>query len=161
MKFTLAQQFDSPLPVVIATLTDEAFWAGVDNLTTVSTPTVLDVTADGDHTTTRLRFNLIVDLPREAARFINPSAVSWVEVTRWTLPTARSETKFIPDQAGRLLAASVTTSLGASGDGTRREVDGEVKVHIPILGSKVEAAIVGGVEQYLKELTTAVDAFNS
>lgn len=159
MKFTSGQNFDQPPSEVLAVLTDETFWSGVDNLTTMSTPSVVGVERAGDVVTTRLRYNLVVDLPSEAARFINTSAVSWVEVTRWRLSAATSETTFVPDQAGRLLAASVSTVLRAAGSGTLRDVSGEVRVRIPILGSKVESAIVDGVEQYLSELSEAVDSY--
>lgn len=159
MEFTRTQRFDSEPRAVLTALTDESFWAGLDGLTTMSTPDVLEVRRWGDRVTTRLRYSLVVDLPREAARFINTSAVSWVEVTEWTISRSTSETTFLPDQAQRLLAASVQTTLHAEGTGTVRAVDGDVRVRIPILGSKVESAIIGGVEQYLDELTAAVDGY--
>lgn len=157
MKFTLEQRFRMSPEEVLAMLTDESFWNGVDGLTTMSTPRVLDIIRRGDHITTRLGYDLVVDLPGEAARFINTSAVSWVEVTEWHVPSSTSHTTFVPDQAARLLVASVETSLHPDGPGTRRDVSGEVRVRIPLLGSKVESAIVGGVEQYLAELSEAVD----
>lgn len=158
MRFTSKQHFDQQPTEVLEVLIDETFWRGVDNLTTMSTPSVLGVDREGDRVTTRLRYNLVVDLPGEAARFIDTSAVSWVEVTEWNLSRTTSETTFVPDQAARLLGASVQTRLHGTARGTVRDISGEVKVRIPIIGSRVESAIIDGVEQYLTEISAAVDA---
>lgn len=159
VKFGFVQDFDAPPDEILAVFTDAAFWNGIENLTATSVPTVLDVRRRGDRVTVELRYRLVVDLPSEATRFIDTSNVSWVESSDWDLRTASSQTMFLPDQAGRLMTASATTRLIPSGRGARRDVDGDLRVRIPLLGSRIERAIIGGISDHLEEEVAAVDKF--
>lgn len=101
---------------------------------------------------------LAVELPKEAARFIDPDDVAWIEETTWDLPKRSAKVAFLPDQAGKLLRASAGAALVPEGGDTVRDVNGEVKVHIPLLGGKVEKVIVEGVSDHLGEEADAVRA---
>lgn len=159
VEFDFVQDFAAAPRDVVDTFVDPDFWGALDGLSATSVPEVLDIRRHGDLVTVELRYRLIVALPREAARFIDTSNVSWVEVSDWNLRTATSQTRFVPDQAGRLLVASAVTSLTPFGDGTRRSISGDLRVRIPLLGSKVERAIIGGVGDHLEEQVPAVDRF--
>ncbi|MCZ7628363.1 MAG: DUF2505 domain-containing protein [Microthrixaceae bacterium] len=100
---------------------------------------------------TRLRWRLAVDLPREASRFIDPDNVAWVEDTRWDLTARTASVGFEPVQASALLRASATVTVTADGDDSVRRITGELKVRIPLLGSKVEHAISEGIGEHLSE----------
>ena len=100
----------------------------------------------------RLHWVLSVDLPKEAARFIDPDDVAWVEETRWNLA----------DRSARRSRSSRTRPQGCcgrrrplrcspEGDDAVRTITGELKVRIPLLGHKVEPAIVDGVGDHLEE----------
>jgi hypothetical protein len=101
---------------------------------------------------------LTVDLPREAARFIDPDDVAWVEVTEWDLSARSATVDFQPDQAAGLLRASAEAALRPDGADAVRTVSGELKVRIPLLGHKVEPVIVEGVGDHLDEEAAAVAA---
>lgn len=157
VRFNFEQRWDATPDEVIEVYLDESFWAGLTDLSTTAPPTVLDIVRKGNRATVRLHWVLSVDLPAEAARFINPDDVAWVEQTDWDLAKRNAAVSFHPDQAAGLLHASATADL--TGDSTTtRTVNGELKVRIPLLGRKVEPVIVDGVKDHLAEETTSVAA---
>lgn len=165
VKFNFKQRWSADADRVLAVFTDRSFWEGLGGLTATSAPEVLAVEDRGSITVVRLHYRLVVDLPREAARFIDTTNVAWVQETTWDLTDRTSRVEFIPDQAGRLISASATTRLvdqGVDPDGNAvagRQIDGDVKVRIPVLGSRVERAIVSGVGDHLVEEAAAIQRF--
>ena len=135
---------------------DEGFWTGLSDLTTTSPPKVLGVERSADAATVRLHWVLSVDLPKEAARFIDPDDVAWTEETTWDLAARSPTVSFRPDQAAGLLRASATAVLHQDGADAVRTVRGELKVRIPLVGHKVEPVIVDGIGEHLDEEAHAV-----
>jgi Protein of unknown function (DUF2505) len=158
VKFEFEQRWTATAADVVEVYLDESFWAGLTGLSATSPPEVLSVDRDADRAVVRLHYVLSVDLPKEAARFIDPDDVAWIEETTWDLSSQVAQVAFQPDQAAKLLRASATATLTQDGDDAVRAVRGEVKVHIPLLGSKVEKVIVEGVHDHLDEETEAVRA---
>ncbi len=156
VKFGFEQRWTAPVDEVVEVYLDESFWGSLSGLSTTTPPTVLDISRTGDRAVVRLHWVLSVDLPKEAARFIDPDAVAWVEETRWDLSTRSAQVTFVPDQAAGLLRASAEARLDPRGDEAVRTVTGELKVRIPLLGHKVEPAIVDGVGEHLEEESGAV-----
>jgi len=156
VKFEFEQRWTAPTADVVEVYLDESFWSGLTGLSATSPPEVLSIERATDRAVVRLHYVLSVDLPKEAARFIDPDDVAWIEETTWDLRSDVAEVAFLPDQAAKLLRASATATLTQEGDDAVRQVRGEVKVHIPLLGSKVEKVIVEGVRDHLDEETEAV-----
>jgi len=158
VRFDFEQRWTAAPDEVVEIYLDESFWTGLTDLAATSTPEVLDISRTADRAVVRLHYVLSVELPKEAARFIDPDEVAWIEQTTWDLDTRTAKVEFIPDQAGKLLKASAGATLGTQGDDTVRDIRGEVKVHIPLLGGRVEKVIVEGVNDHLGEETEAVRA---
>ena len=59
------------------------------------------------------------------------------------------------------MTASGRTAITAIGDASERTVSGELKVRAPLVGGRVEAAIVEGLEEYLAAEANAVDLYVS
>ena len=158
VKFGFEQRWTASVDDVVESYLDESFWTALSGLSTTSPPKVLGIERTGDRAEVRLHWVLSVDLPREAARFIDPDDVAWVEVTRWDLSQRSATVEFQPDQAAGLLRASADARLRPDGADAVRDVSGELKVRIPLLGHKVEPAIVEGVGDHLDEEARAVAA---
>lgn len=156
VKFGFEQRWTATADEVLEVYLDASFWEGLDDLAKTSPPEVLGVDRSGDRAVVRLRYRLCVDLPSQAARFIDPDDVAWVEETTWDLRTRSADVRFLPVQAAALMRASATTTLQVDGDEVAREVRGEVRVRIPLVGGKVEHAVVEGVGQHLEEEADAV-----
>ncbi len=156
VKFAFEQRWTASVDDVVEIYLDEGFWSGLSDLTTTSPPKVLGVERSGDAATVRLHWVLSVDLPKEAARFIDPDDVAWTEETTWDLPARSASVAFRPDQAAGLLRASATAVLHQDGDDAVRTIRGELKVRIPLVGHKVEPVIVDGIGEHLDEEAHAV-----
>lgn len=151
MRFGFEQRWTAPVDDVVGLYTDESFWRSVEGFGRTSAPEVLEVIRHGDSARTRLRWRLAVDLPREAARFIDPDNVAWVEDTRWDLVARTASVAFEPVQASALLRASATVTVTDDDDDAVRRITGELKVRIPLLGHRVENAISEGIGEHLSE----------
>jgi hypothetical protein len=158
VRFGFEQRWTASVDAVEAVYLDEAFWSGLTGLTKTSPPEVLEVSRTGGRAVVRLRYRLSVDLPREAARFIDPDDVAWVEHTEWNLAERRADMRFEPVQAAALMKASAISTLSAAGGDTTRQIKGELRVRIPLLGGRVEHAVVDGIGEHLDEEADAVAA---
>jgi NifB/MoaA-like Fe-S oxidoreductase len=156
VRFGFEQRWTATVDEVLEVYLDPDFWAGLEQLAKTSPPEVLGLERAGDRAVVRLRYRLSVELPSEAARFIDPEDVAWVEETTWDLRARRAEVRFLPVQAAALMRASATAVLLDDGAEAAREVRGEVRVRIPLLGGRVEKAVVEGVGQHLEEEADAV-----
>ncbi|MGI9577704.1 MAG: DUF2505 domain-containing protein [Microthrixaceae bacterium] len=151
MKFGFEQRWTASVEDVVDLYCDEAFWSTVSGFTKTSPPEVLEITRNGDSAFTRLRWKLVVDLPSQASRFIDPDNVAWVEETTWNLPAATATVGFVPSQGAALLKAKAEIAVVADGSEAVRRVTGELNVRIPLLGGKVEHAIADGIGDHLTE----------
>lgn len=158
MKFGFEQRWTATVADVVNLYCDEAFWSSVTGFTKTSAPMVLEITRDGDTAFTRLNWKLVVDLPRQASRFLDPDNVAWVEETTWNIPDANATVGFVPSQGASLLKANASIAVVADGDEAIRRVTGELHVRIPLLGGKVEHAIVDGIGDHLTEEADVVAA---
>ena len=158
VKFAFEQRWTATVDDVVDIYLDEGFWSGLSDLTTTSPPKVLGVERADGRAVVRLHWILSVDLPKEAARFIDPDDVAWTEETTWDLAASSADVAFRPDQAAGLLRASATAVLHQDGDDAVRTIRGELKVRIPLIGHKVEPVIVDGIGEHLDEEADAVAA---
>jgi hypothetical protein len=156
VKFGFEQRWAATVDEVVEVYLDPVFWSELTELSATRPPEVLGIERAGDRAVVRLRYALSVDLPKEAARFIDPGDVTWVEETTWDLPQRTAEVRFLPAQGGGLLRASATAAMhDEAGEGLRR-IRGELKVRIPLVGGRVERAIVEGVGEHLEAEADAV-----
>jgi hypothetical protein len=151
MKFGFEQRWTTSVARVVDLYTDEEFWSSVSGFSRTTPPEVIEVRRDADTAFTALRWRLNVDLPPQATRFIDPDDVAWVENTSWDLRRATAGVQFVPAQGASLMTASANVAVVADGDEAVRRVTGELRVRIPLLGGRVERAVIDGVEEHLDE----------
>ena len=161
VKFGFEQRWTAPVDDIMATYLDERFWNGLDGFSKMAPPELLDLDRDNAKGTAlvRLRYKVDADLPAQAARFIDPNDVAWVQETEWDLSARTAAVRFLPVQAASLIRATADIVVKTDGDDTVRELRGEFKVRIPLVGSKVEKAVVGDIGTNLDEEADAVARF--
>ena len=158
MRFGFEQRWAATVDEVVEVYLDPGFWSELTELSSTRAPEVLGIERAGDRAVVRLRYALSVDLPKEAARFIDPGDVTWVEETTWDLPRRAAEVRFLPAQGAALLRASATAAMHDEVGEALRRIRGELKVRIPLVGGRVERAIVEGVGEHLDAEADAVAA---
>ena len=158
VRFGFEQRWTATVDDVVEVYLDPAFWSELTALRATRPPEVLGIERSGDRAVVRLRYALSVDLPKEAARFIDPGDVTWVEETTWDLPARSAQVRFLPAQGGGLLRASATADMVDEDGEALRRIRGELKVRVPLVGGRVERAIVDGVGEHLDAEADAVAA---
>jgi hypothetical protein len=160
VQFDIDQRYPAPVSAVLAAYTDRSLYEALVAGTRVGKPEVLDVVRDGAAATVRLRYRFTAELPAAALAILDPGRLTWVEETRYDLERATSRTVLRPDHYGDRLSASATARFDADTaqpGGCRRRVMGEVSVRgVPLVGGRVERAIVDGLREHLTDEAGAV-----
>jgi len=149
VRFELTSHLALPPDRVVALYTDPSFYERLDDLPNVGEPRVLDRVESGDTVTMRVHYRFTRVLSAGVARIVDPAKISWVEETVWDLTDHSARSTLLPDNYADRFSASARRTHVADGDGTEREITGEVRVRFPVVGGKVERAVVEGLEEYL------------
>ena len=151
MEFEIAQRIDAPRDRVEAAFVDPAFLSALAGLPKIGRPEVLDRATDGEggRVRQRVRHRFSGHLSGAVRRVVDPDRLTWVEETVFDPARHRSDVRIVPDHYGGLLASHLTITYEEAGPAaTIRRARGEMKVHMPLVGGKVEAAIVSGMREH-------------
>lgn len=153
MRFHIAQSFDHSADEVQAAYLDPAFIAAMGNLPKLGSPELLEDSRDGATVRRRVRYRFAGDLNSAVRAVIDPERLTWVEESVVDVADRRTRWKIVPDHYGDRLSSSGEFLIEPDGEGggtagSRRVARGEVKVHMFLVGSKVEAAIVSGMKEH-------------
>jgi uncharacterized protein DUF2505 len=150
VRFQAVQQHQAPLLVVEATFVDPGFLRELATLPKLGRPELLDQDDQGDRLRQRVRYAFVGDLSAAVRAVVDPARLTWVEDSTLDRRSHLTTFTILPDNYARLLNASGSISLTAQDDGqaTVRRIDGQVTVPMPLVGRKVEAAIVSGLREH-------------
>ena len=151
MKFDVRQPFDAAPEEVIACYSSQAMYEQLPEFGRISRPEMLGRTEHGDRVVLRLRYKFTADLPAAALAIIDPDRLTWVEETTYDLSTLTSRTKLLPDHYAAKLEASASARFTESSEGSIRNVGGDLRVRVLLVGSQVERAIIDGLKEHLAE----------
>jgi len=160
LRFTLEQQFSAPLAAVEGAFSDPNLLAELATLPELGRPELLAHTDDGDTVLQQVRYAFVGDLPPAVTAVVDPQRLTWVEHTGLDRRTHRSVYRIRPDHYPDRLSCSGTVVLDPTDDGgTRRVIEGELRVHFPLVGGKVERAIVSGLRAHASAEARVVQAW--
>lgn len=150
MRFRIEQRLPGPIAAVEDTLLDPAFLERLASLPKLGRPELLGQQVDGDRVRQRVRYVFAGDLSPAVTAVVDPERLTWVEEVILDRRTHRSEFTIVPDHYGSRLRCSGTFTLtdDPAGAGVLRVAEGELKVSFPLVGGKVERAIVSGIEEH-------------
>ena len=159
MRFGLEQRFSAPLEAVEDGLLDPGFLARLARLPELGAPEVLSHEVEGEVVRQRVRYRFTGDLAPAVTAVVDPDRLTWVEESTFHRGTHRGDHHIVPDHYANRLRASYTTRLQPDGTGTRRRTEGELKVRFPLVGGRVEKAIVAGLTRHAAEEVDVLDAW--
>ena len=161
MDFQLAQRFDADPFAVATALIDPTLLERMSDLPKVGGAEVLSTDRTGDVVRQEVRYRFEAQLSGAVRKFVDPSQLTWVEVSEHDL--AKGESRFLirPDHYADLLEGRYAARVVATGGATDRTVRGTLKVKVPLLGGKVESAIVDGLRDIATAQQGLVQAFLS
>jgi hypothetical protein len=160
VRFDLSHSFDPEPDVVARTLLDPDFQASLEGVASLKERSVLSQQEEtGGRVVRRVRCVLDIEISGPARRFLGGKPPSWIQEEHWDPTTMRWDWVIQPEVAKELLSASGHTVLSDDGAGTHRIVSGEVRVHVPIYGGRVEGWIVEGITRAYDEEADRLSAW--
>ena len=148
MRFHAEQRFSISSDHLLALFLDADFYPTLTGLPSISAPEVVDQSAAGDTIRITLRQRYTGDLPSAALTFIDPARLSWVQELTFDLTRRRATSILLPDHyPDRLTCDGVYTFTDTDGGSTRR-LEGDLKVRAPLVGGRVEQALVSGLQEH-------------
>ncbi len=94
-------------------------------------------------------------------KFVDPEKLTWIEDSTVNLAAHHTTCVIRPDNYDNLLQGSYEATIAVADLGCVRTVTGKIKVKIPLLGSKVEKAIISGLMENSDAQTLLIAAFLS
>jgi hypothetical protein len=147
--FRIQEQVTAPAPAVTSALVDADFLATTAELPKIGGAELLDQQRDGDRVHQRVRYRFTGDLSSAVTRVVDRDRLTWVDEADHDLAARRSDHRIVPDHYGDRLQATYSMQVDPDGDGaSRMVVTGTVKVRMPLVGGRVERAIVSGLEEH-------------
>ncbi len=159
MRFRFEQQFSAPLEEVEAAFVDPALLAELSTLPALGRPELVGHVDAGNSVSQQVRYAFTGPLSPAVTAVVDPERLTWVEHSELDRRAHRSVFRIQPDHYADRLSCSGTAMFEPVGDGTRRTVEGDLKVRFPLVGGKVERAIVSGLRDHASAEARVVQAW--
>jgi hypothetical protein len=154
VKFTVRQPVAVPPARAMAAYGSPAFYEGRPPRDDIEVRDVVHHEAKGDRILLEVRFAFTGSVSPAVRAVVDPGKMSWITRTEILLAEGRSSWVVLPDHyPDRLSAGGIYRfEEGDDGPGTCDvEVEGDLKVRVPIVGRSVEKVIVGDLRGYIAE----------
>ncbi len=159
MRFELTQHYESSAHAVTAAYANPELYPTLVGLPKLGGTEVLGHTMSTNSANLRIRFRFTGHLPSAVTAVIDPERLTWIQETTHDLTAGTTSFRLVPDYYPDRLESSGTFRVSAEGTGAIRVVTGELTVRAPLVGGKVEKAIVSGLKEYLEAEAPEVDAY--
>jgi hypothetical protein len=159
VKFFIEQRYRAPLADVEDAYCSPELLATLATLPKVGGAELLDQQIKGDRVVQRVRYRFTGELSSAVTAVIDPSRLSWVEESELDRTTHVTTWHIVADHYANRLTCAGTFALSSRGDETLRRTEAELKVHFPLVGGRVERAIVSGLEEHAAAEEAAVQSF--
>jgi hypothetical protein len=156
MHFRAQHRFHGQPGAVAQVLSDSSFYLDLD-LPDLTRPEVIERRGDNDEVVLRLRYEFVGDLIPMARRVLGNQPLTWTQEVRVDLRAPSGTLQFGAERNPKLLHGDAHFDLKPDGDGTVRQLEGELVVAIPGIGGMAERRIVPGL---LRRLDIEAQALN-
>jgi len=154
VKFAVRQAVAVSPARAMAAYGSPAFYGGRPTRDDIAVREVVRHDATGDRILLDVRFAFTGSLSSAVRAVVDPQKMSWITQTEILLAEHRSSWVVLPDHYPDRLSASGTYRF-EEGDGgpetTVVEVEGELKVRVPIVGRSVEKVIANDLQAYIAD----------
>jgi hypothetical protein len=158
--FSLTTPIDAPRDAVEAALADPRYYAFLGaSLANLAAPELLEATVRADVLSLAVRHAFAGTVSGPAAMVVDEAKLTWVIETTIDLTRHAGTVVVVPDHYDGLLTCSADLTLDVAGTGTIERVAGELTVRVPLIASKAEEAIIGGLERHLALEAAALERY--
>ena len=151
MRFRVEQAIGAPVAAVTAAVVDAAYYDQAGPTSTLSAPEVVLDRRRGDVVDLHLRYGYTADLGGPARRLLDPAKLTWVMRQEVVVTAGTVTFVLVPDHYPDRLTCSGHGRFTARGEATVQTVDGDLRVHVPLVGGSAERAMVGGLRRHLAD----------
>jgi hypothetical protein len=159
VQFRVEQRVGAPIDAVDAALIDPTFIETLTAMPKIGKVELVAQSREGDDVEQEVRYVFAGELSSAVRAVVDPRKLSWIIESNHDLTTHAASWRIIPDHYRERLTSSGTTKLEADGDATRRIVEGDVKIHMALVGGRVERAIVSGLKEHFADEVRQLEAF--
>ena len=149
MHFELRQRIGSPVDDVVAAFVDPHFYEMLDALPNLGQAEVVSHEVNGAIVHLRVRYRFTGNLSSAVRAAIDPAKLSWIEDAEHDLAARRVRFRMLADHYADRFQCSGTYRFEPAGDATDRFCAGDLRVRMPLVGHRVEKAIVSGLRDHL------------
>ena len=161
MKFSTTQAVAVPPARAMAAYGSPAFYEGRGVKDHIEVLEVVRHEDTGSRLLMEVRFAFRGPISPAVQRVIDGNKMTWVTRNEIKPDEARADWQVLPDHYPDRLSASGVYTFGpgpGSGPGSVVGIEGDLKVHVPVLGKSVEKVIVSGLRKYFEaEVLTIPD----
>jgi hypothetical protein len=158
VRLAASHHFAGSVAEVCAAMGDPAFYA-VLRLPDVEPPELVSRTVDGARVDVHVRFMYTGKLDPIARRIVGHDQVSWVQQLQIDPVAASAALQVIPAVGMVPVTCTGTFALRTEGGGCVRTLDGDLRVKVPIIGSRAEKSLAPGILRRLDLEAEALNAF--
>ncbi|MGO9857532.1 MAG: DUF2505 family protein [Acidimicrobiales bacterium] len=161
MKFSIRQAVAVPPARAVAAYGSPAFYRGRPRRDDIEVVEVLRHDDSGARILIEVRFAFTGSVSPAVRAVIDPAKMSWITRTEVDPAEARTSWEVLPDHYADRLSARGGYRFEAGADGPASSivaVEGELKVHVPIVGRSVERVIVSDLRAYIEDEVASISA---
>jgi hypothetical protein len=162
VRFTVSQNANVAPQVAVAAYGNPAFYEGRPERDHISVVEVVSHEETGSRVHIQVRFKFSGSVSGAVRAVIDPNKMSWITRTEVDLDELTTTFQVLPDHYPDRLTSSGYFRFapgGAGADSCVVTVDGEMKVHVPLVGRTVERVIVSGLRSYIGEEVSGLADF--
>jgi hypothetical protein len=163
VRFAFEESVPVPPALVMAAYGSPAFYEGRPTRDNIALLGVVRHEDSGPTVLIEVQYAFTGSVSAAARRVIDPTKMSWVTRTVIYPDENRTSWEVLPDHySDRLTSAGSHRFRGADADSraaTLVSVEGELKVHVPIVGRSVERVIASGLRAYVADEVAEIPDF--
>jgi len=150
--FSVAQAIAAPCEHVETALIDPRFYQALAAMPNIGNPEVLHQEEKDGLVHLGVRYAFTGDLAPAARRVLDPSKLTWVVELTVNRATRQTAFRMVPDHYQHRLECEGTYVLRPDGpDATIQHIEGDLRVHYPIVGKVAERGIVTGLKDHMAQ----------
>jgi len=155
----VVQPIAAPRAAVLEAVADPALYESMGSIPNIGQPQVLDSSTRDSRTDLRIRYRFVGNLSRAARAVLDPDKLTWVIALEVDTHEGRAKFTMLPDHYADRLECSGSYDFEAKGESTEQVMDGEMRVHAPVVAGLVERAIVMGLREHMVEEAKVIERF--
>ncbi len=160
MKISLDQPIAVSAEEAQAAYLDPAFYTSLGELSGISAPEVRSFSQTPDHGRIELGYRFSGQLSGPATKILDTNKLTWSQVTDVDLAARRSEVRMVPDNYQGLLSFAGWYDLRTVSDHEcSQHFEGDLIIHLPILGPLAERALGGSIRQNMAETAHLIERY--